>query len=566
MPSSNYTVPLCIIGEAELALITISGKYNAVVSAGITPSSEINTPYSGTGNLNDNSTLFTRTYSAAAGYYLTTPVASVVIGDQSNYNIINTPTYDIDGNLIATQFDFNYNYPNYSISGDEINVSIGTSLIYIPTQEISAYTLLTAPVANGGELRPLVLFGDAGAVFSVTVLDSSGFSYNVETNSVMGASGIFTTNIVFPEIPSGAIADETYTITISGDLAATFGPNPIVLTQYLINPTITITGTSALNITGFAPASESGIPLSTPSALSVNANWVLSETGGLALSYNGTLDTSDFEFTQPIGVDTTVASPGVTNSATVDVIDATGVLAGDKFNVDVQQGEAPFQHEVTAVSGNTLTVTPNITVVTGQILLVSRTNGNTIFSPTVIATQIDPQNVQFNMNVGIANFGNDDITFTLDLDKVMAITSSTTRFSLSAGYDVLVAQSSCCSLPSIYYTDSNNFATATEIWVASTGGSVAASGYYSTLAGSRYWDGSTLTALSACGSCYTQLSLCYTSVDATTLCCGISLPAIVYVAFGETFNSNTGIYSNPGLTSAAPDGWYSATGICALQP
>jgi hypothetical protein len=64
--------------------------------------------------------------------------------------------------------------------------------------------------------------------------------------------------------------------------------------------------------------------------------------------------------------------------APVTLINATGVQIKDRFNF-TGGPLAPFSHEVTNVSGNTLTVSPAITVEAGiDILSVYRTNGNII--------------------------------------------------------------------------------------------------------------------------------------------------------------------------------------------
>jgi hypothetical protein len=68
MPSSNVTIPLCIVGEAELALKTIDGTYTSTITPNITPVSESNVVYSNTGTLGENELLFSKTYTAASGY------------------------------------------------------------------------------------------------------------------------------------------------------------------------------------------------------------------------------------------------------------------------------------------------------------------------------------------------------------------------------------------------------------------------------------------------------------------------------------------------------------------
>lgn len=122
MPSANVTIPLCVIGSGEVELITIGGKYSSIIGSNITPTSETDVVYSNSGSLGQSELLFSKTYTADSGYYFDiVPTAQILVGNQSNYNIAQTPTYNIDGQLTALQFDVNYVYPNNSVSGDEIN-------------------------------------------------------------------------------------------------------------------------------------------------------------------------------------------------------------------------------------------------------------------------------------------------------------------------------------------------------------------------------------------------------------------------------------------------------------
>lgn len=61
---------------------------------------------------------------------------------------------------------------------------------------------------------------------------------------------------------------------------------------------------------------------------------------------------------------------------------------------------------------------------------------------------------------------------------------------------------------------------------------------------------------------YETLLLCYHATDATQLCCGGASPVTVFVASGETFENNTGLFSENTLTNAAPNGFYSNDLTC----
>ena len=81
MPSSNVTIPLCVIGSAEVAEITIDGFFSANVGTNVNGSpNEVDTPFSNSGLQGEIETLFTKSYTAASGYYLTTTGLQVVQG------------------------------------------------------------------------------------------------------------------------------------------------------------------------------------------------------------------------------------------------------------------------------------------------------------------------------------------------------------------------------------------------------------------------------------------------------------------------------------------------------
>jgi hypothetical protein len=560
MPANNYTIPLCIIGEAKVSLITISGTFTATIGANITPVSETSTVYSDSGSFGETDALFSRTYTAAAGYYLKNPSANIVTGNQANYTVSQTPTYDSEGNLIVYSLNCSYTYPINNVSGDFIDIKVPSEAIFVPAQEIISYTFDTSPVSLGGSQRVLTLFGDEGAVFTILITDTLGNSYNAELNATMDATGTFSTIIVFPDV-TGAITNIVYTITLSGDLASSFSQvNPIILTQYAINPIISIGGSSSFGITGFTTFTRQGPAFMSPTNTFMTATWPLSVSSPSTISYDGDIEMTDFLYTQPLGADTEVVN-SVSNSSTVTLIDATGILVNDQFNLFQGNSQlAPFQHKVTGVAGNVLTVSPNITAAAGTILQVYRTKGNVIDNATITATQVDPQNVTIDLSVQVIEFGEENVTFTLDLDNVIDKVGGQVFGPYSFNFNTTNATDACCGpVAAVVYLDSNSLSTATNIYANSSGSALASAGFYSTNGTYRYWDGSSFpsTAINTCPSCSTSLSLCYSSTSANDLCCNTSTNVTVYVGSGQTFLNNTGLYSDSSLTTAAPNGYYS---------
>lgn len=77
------------------------------------------------------------------------------------------------------------------------------------------------------------------------------------------------------------------------------------------------------------------------------------------------------------------------------------------------------------------------------------------------------------------------------------------------------------------------------------------------MANYRQLTASGLGTSASCPQCYTTLSLCYSALSATDLCCNNPQSVFVYVPAGETFATATTLYSDTGLTQVASAGWYS---------
>ena len=80
----------------------------------------------------------------------------------------------------------------------------------------------------------------------------------------------------------------------------------------------------------------------------------------------------------------------------------------------------------------------------------------------------------------------------------------------------------------------------------------------------RQQTGSSLTNITNCLSCYTTLSLCYSSTSASDVCCSSMTSVTVYVPAGETFANANNLYATAALSggSLAAAGYYSADGAC----
>lgn len=424
MPSANVSIPLCVVGQGVMARVTIQGTVTAVVGSNVNgDGNETNTNYSNDGVFGETELLFSRTYNADTGYYFgSTPSCNVTEGNQSNYNIVQTPTYNGDNQLTNITFDVNYVYPSSNVSGDRINIRVPSAKeIYVAPQVITSYVFDVSNAPAIGTTRVLKVYGDSGAVYSVVMTDSLGNTYNIETNVTMGDSGVRSALVDFPDISAGAV-NVTYTITISGDLSANFNQdNPFTVLQIIKTywPKITIDAASTDGITGFSPVITQGTPFFKPKEQYIEVEWDLTVSTG-TINYLNNITIGDFSNTLPVA-DGAQVSGDVTNSSTV-TLDATysNIQVNDKFNL--YQGEiskAPFQFNITNVAGAVLTVSPNITVDNGEDIFIFRNNGNVISSPIVTATQTDSSTINFKLSVQIDSFGDADATFTLDLDEII---------------------------------------------------------------------------------------------------------------------------------------------------
>ena len=86
----------------------------------------------------------------------------------------------------------------------------------------------------------------------------------------------------------------------------------------------------------------------------------------------------------------------------------------------------------------------------------------------------------------------------------------------------------------------------------------------------RQQSSGSLLASTACASCFSQLTLCYSPTE-TGLCCGTPTQSIVYVAGAgvTTLASVTGLlYTTSALTTQAADGYYSDDPgvLCTTNP
>jgi hypothetical protein len=444
MPSNNYTIPLCVVGEGKVGEITIGGTISADVGPNITGDiSETNTPYSNSGLVGETELLLTRSYTAAPGYYLTSTGLQVVEGNASNYNIVQGPTYDVDGNLTGISYAVNYTYPNQSIAGDRLSIfQVSAKEIYVAPQYVTSYGPYRSTIPFSGINFDLSVYGGEGAVFSAE-LAYDATTTPIVTNATLPETGVLSIPISIPANYSGSFTPRLYTITFSGDIDPAFSqPNPITITQYGILPRINFTGTSTQGVTGFnneeikvpllTTFTKKGGPYSDPPSV-INLTRILTSPSGTYLDINNGFIESNLSNTRSTEIE---VSGDYTNASSIDIINTTTdrvLNVGDQFNLSYlqdQDGYAPYKYTITAINGpqynspdtttTNISISPNITVADGTEISAWSNNGNLIAfdNENFEIERLADNSVKVTFVYDLLRTGVADTTFNWNLDEV----------------------------------------------------------------------------------------------------------------------------------------------------
>ena len=427
MPSGNYTIPLCVIGEGGVSLITIDGTFIANVGSNISGDVNESVPYTNSGSVGELELLFTKNYTANTGYYLTSTGLQVVTGNASNYNIVQAPTYDGDNNLTGISYAVNYLYPNQSINGDKLRINqVSAKEIYVapPAPVVTGYGFLPTSVSpKGTTIRNWEISGEIGATFSIVMTSQSGGSWNLATNQVIPATGSTTLNVSFPTIV-GTANEEIYTITFSGGIDPAL-INPIIIYQLTASPRIAFTGSSVNGITGYTPVTteRSAFTRLAEDSNLITIEWDISTPDGL-LQYTNTTSAVTV-----IGMDQaaqTINTSVVSNGTSLDLDSTTNITAGDKFNSpttafsnSINSGFAPFEHEVISVNSATnITISPAISMASGNIITFWNNNGNVSTIESSSYAPVTDSSGKLTLVFDVTGYGDADSIFIIDLDTI----------------------------------------------------------------------------------------------------------------------------------------------------
>ena len=418
MPSANVTIPLCVIGSADIAEITIAGTFIANVGSNVT--GDTSGSYSDSGAFGETELMLTKTYTAAAGYKLTSTGMQVAIGNQNDYSIEQAPTYDIDGNLTSITYSAYYTYPNQSVAGDKLAIyQISAQEIFVKPQYVTSYRFAHSFVSGGGATLTYRVFGQEGAVFSLNVTALNGSNFTPANNVTIPANGIYEVEIDFPNIYGLTYQSETYTLTISGDLHPDFSqPTSVNVVQSVDLPKLTFTASTTSGITGFNDVVVSGAAFSdlTKNPKVVEIDWTL--TSANVISPKDTYSvTNILENSRSVGFEVTA---NASNSSTLTVDDTSNLTTDHEFNIYSNIGRGVFDYEITSIDSPTqISVSPNITVLSGTNIEAWSNNGNNAVLNGFNLIIEDANTINLQASINIEYISDQDTTFTFDLDKLI---------------------------------------------------------------------------------------------------------------------------------------------------
>ena len=413
MPSENYNVALCIDGQGVAIPVNISGVINATVSANITgDSSETDTPYSASGLEGETVSLFSRTYTASSGYFLSGE--TILINGEENpegFTITETPTYDSENRLVSITYNVSYTFTSVSYVNQDAQIVVTSRGIPVVLGEVTRWRIYNAVIPVNGDVRPLKIYGGPGAVFSVTLNDGSG-PITIINNETLPASGVYEQDIQFDPVT----ADTTYTLTISGNVASGLNTT-ITLNQYILTD-ITFRAVGAdFNLP--SDAVMNGIPLThynkSATNNSIKFTWVVTSSiaGTLALDRQPEAgDISNFE-----EVYATIDG-SVSNSTVFDVVDASNLAPGMEFN-EAGVRLAPFNAEISTIVSNTITCNNPVTLNDGDEIAFTGNRGNYMNIEELTAS-LDSNEVTITAKIYFTDFGKDDVIFTISLKNFIS--------------------------------------------------------------------------------------------------------------------------------------------------
>ena len=426
MPSANVTIPLCVVGSANPMEVIIDGALDVDVGPNVTGNNSVK--YNDSGLQGESELLFTVAYTSDSGYYLMATGIQVTEGNQSNYNIVQTPTYDTDNRLVGISYDVNYIYPPQDVEGDLLELKVVAREIYNPLPKISGYIFDTSALGNPEQTRTLTVLGIPDTPFSATLNDGTTTT-TIINNEIIGSKGTYNHDITFPALIKGS-SNVTYTIEITGSYVADINlPNPFTVEQ--LDAAQIIIGKVSnvpVPVSGWPPTDPlTIIPALLPSPFEDITNssgiWLIELDYNL-LPFTGagtfsvakeTIDNEDFT---NFGINQKQSASNQTNVTSLQLNNTTDISSGDFGVLDGEN--APYLFEVISVDSSTnLTISPAITVVNNQFINFYKDEGNKINAYNSSVTKNSDGSIKVYAKIAITHSGIAGKTFDLDLSNII---------------------------------------------------------------------------------------------------------------------------------------------------
>ena len=221
MPSADVLISLCATGYAEAITISVSGtiKDCGITNTKIPKVGNLPISYSGSGDWNTTSTVFTQAVEASTGFFFQTePILALSIGIASDYTITSIKTYNLNNQLTQIVFTVTYTFPVATVTGDEFCLIANAISIYNPAVKITSYKFNLTSIFAGSITRSFVINGIEGANWALQCNYTPGNINIVNTSGVIGVDGLSVVTVIFP----ASAVNRTYTFALTGDLAANF--------------------------------------------------------------------------------------------------------------------------------------------------------------------------------------------------------------------------------------------------------------------------------------------------------------------------------------------------------
>jgi hypothetical protein len=449
MPSNNLDFDLCIEGSAREIEFLLKTSWNSQTIANATWSNP-NFAISQREVYGTTITVGTNVITAASGHRLT-DTQLVYDFEDNNFSYTETKGYDVDDNWISTTYTVIYTYPMNDVddpdSNDDgyfITFTAASEEVYEQEPVITAYSLssVTAP-AFGGDVN-ITVYGNPGATFSIERFDPVGSEVIVDEVTLTGYNYSY-----LQTLPSVAEATE-YEFVITGDLSDSFDTvtgqsSTFYVNQYMpVTITLDATGT---DLEGYAPVTRTyeaySVPVPNSTQSVANFTWNITSTANDDLSIISQITDSDWDNLAPAIVTTTAA---VNNSVTVPLSSTTGLSSG----MPLQTGDLISNVFIdTVVNPTSITLTEPITVASGEQLVFLNNNQNGVGITSRLSLSNDLKTLSISIGCIINNYGTDNITFTLDLDNIVAVASPPACvefFATSGAYPGTVDYLDCSSV------------------------------------------------------------------------------------------------------------------------